>query len=118
MLNNLMQKMAKLEQQQEKKRESVQTDMNQAQQEYSQTSSEVSKMQHQMSEIQASAELLEQQVIMGSNVFTSPVVTDSNIFIMQINDIKTSLEVDVSNLQSEYDNLKAQFESYLSEMKL
>ncbi|KAI8581191.1 hypothetical protein K450DRAFT_233545 [Umbelopsis ramanniana AG] len=96
MLNNLMQKMAKLEQQQEKKRESVQSDMNQSQQEYSQTSSEVSKMQQQMSEIQASAELLEQQ----------------------INDIKTSLEVDVSNLQSEYDNLKAQFESYLSEMKL
>jgi hypothetical protein len=37
---------------------------------------------------------------------------------MQINDVKTSLEVDVSNLQSGYDNLKAQFESYLSEMKL
>ncbi|CAO3688901.1 unnamed protein product [Umbelopsis vinacea] len=96
MLNNLMQKMTKLEQQQEKKREIVEIEMDQAQQEYTQTSIEVSKMQQQMSEIQASAELLEQQ----------------------INDIKTSLEVDVSDLQSEYDSLKAQFESYLSEMKL
>ncbi|KAJ2957268.1 hypothetical protein NQZ79_g6971 [Umbelopsis isabellina] len=96
MLNNLTQRISKMEQQQEKKRESVQNEIEQAQQEYNQTNSEVSKMQQQMSEIQTNAEQLEQQ----------------------INDIKTSLEVDVSNLQSEYDNLKAHFESYLSEMKL
>lgn len=57
-----MQKMTKLEQQQEKKRENVQNEMDQAQQEYTQTSTEVGKMQQQMSEIQASAELMEQQV--------------------------------------------------------
>jgi hypothetical protein len=68
MLNNLMQKMTKLEQQQEKKRENVQSDMNRAQQEYTQTTTEVSKMQQQISEIQTSAELLEQQVCVAQYI--------------------------------------------------
>jgi tRNA1(Val) A37 N6-methylase TrmN6 len=70
-----MQKMTKLEQQQEKKREIVEIEMDQAQQEYTQTSIEVSKMQQQMSEIQASAELLEQQVCAKESTFSNRRIT-------------------------------------------